>query len=144
MAGAIVSFATVAVPGVANAVVCGQPTAATLAQVITLGSCTVGDKTFSGFSYLQDGFTGLIQGIPNVPATAVGIGPASTPDIGLAFNAGWTNSNTAGIAADAAITFTAAITPPAGTTLITDAQVQIQSGFGSFQDIESFPGTSIA
>lgn len=44
--GALVS-AAMAVAGAANAVVCGDPGAATLAQAFALGSCTVEDKTFS-------------------------------------------------------------------------------------------------
>jgi hypothetical protein len=130
MAGTFVSLATVAVPGTANAVVCGAAGAATLADLTVAGaSCTVADKTFRNFSYGPDGFSGAIAGIPNIPAAAVGVIPSTTPfGPGLQFNAAWFNNNTAGIAADAVTTFT--VTEAAG-TLITDAHLAISGLSGN-------------
>src|SRR5712671_345150 len=73
MAGALVSLATVAVPGAANAVVCGAVGATTLAQVLG-GSCTVEDKTFSfaANALAPDGFN----------LTVAEIGVQALPSIG--------------------------------------------------------------
>jgi hypothetical protein len=153
IAGALVSVATVAVPGAASAVVCGTPgMTATLGQLISgpVTSCTVADKTFSAFSYGPDGFDGNTQGIPNIPAAVVGVRPATTVSgPGLEFNAAWANNNTAGIAADATITFT--VEAPA-TNPIVDAELLLSglSGNGNIgnnvDDVEilTFPnGTTV-
>ena len=80
-------------------------------------SCTVDGKSFSSFSYSPDGFSGSIAGIPAVPATAVGVHPATTRDgPGLEFNGAWVNNNTAAVAADATTTFT--VTDTDGTSII--------------------------
>jgi hypothetical protein len=81
----------------------------TLGQILAAGasfSCTVGDKTFSSFQYLQDG--------TNVPAANVGVGVDLLTGLpGLVFNADWRNTSTAG--EDAFIQFT--VTAPAATPI---------------------------
>jgi len=62
-------------------------------------SCTVGDKSFSNFSYSPDGFT-------LVPATSVGVGPDNLFGLpGLAFNAFWQNPAGSGANFDALLSF---------------------------------------
>jgi hypothetical protein len=125
MAGALVSVATVAVSGAANAAPC---ITTVLSNWLVAGfSCTVGDKTFSNFSYSPDGF------LPLVPATVVGVGPAPTLNPGIQFNAGWVNATATNL--DAALTFT--VTAPA-TTPITDADLLLSGGTGTAMDTESF------
>jgi hypothetical protein len=139
-AGALVSLSAVAVPGTANAVLLGPCGTLNVADVLSDfvnaggasngNSCTVADKTFSNFSYSKDGFGGVIQGIPNIPAEAVGVHPATTLDgPGLKFNAGWANANTAGITAGTTTAFT--VTEAAG-TLIVDASVLLSGLSGNF------------
>jgi hypothetical protein len=123
------------VPEAANAVPCGDPGFNNLGVLQAGGlSCTVGDKTFSGFT----GYTENGQFDTAVPASAVGVGPATTADPGLAFNAPWNNAT--GPAGDAAWIFT--VTAPT-THQIIDAELQIINGSGTFSDTEAFPGTSI-
>jgi hypothetical protein len=130
MAGAVVSLATVAAPGAAYAAPCGTTT---LDNWLVSGfSCTVGDKTFAGFSYQQDGFNGM-NGHSNVPASSVGVGPAfTTAGPGVGFNAFWNNAGTT--AADALLTFT--VTAPA-TTPITDFHLLLDGVVGSVLDVAS-------
>jgi hypothetical protein len=129
MVGALVSLATVAVSGSTNAAPCGTTT---LNNWLVSGfSCTVGDKTFSGFAYQQDGFDGT-NGHSNVPATSVGVGPAITPDPGIGFNAFWNNTGTT--TADALISFT--VTAPAATP-ITDFELLLDGVVGSVLDVAS-------
>ena len=129
MAGALVSLATVAVSGSTNAAPC---VTTTLDNWLVSGfSCTVGDKTFSGFTYGQDGFNGT-GGHSNVPATSVGVGPAITPDPGIGFNAFWNNTGTT--AADALISFT--VTAPAATP-ITDFELLLDGVVGGVLDVAS-------
>jgi hypothetical protein len=88
MAGALVSLAAVVSSGSTNAAPCGTTT---LDNWLVSGfSCTVGDKTFSGFTYSPDGFNGT-NGLSNVPASSVGVGPSvlTTAGPGLQFNANW-------------------------------------------------------
>lgn len=90
-------------------------------------SCTVGDKTFSNFAYSPDGFA------LTVPASVVGVGPDNFfPGLnGLAFNAGWQNTNpTGGAILDALITFT--VTAPAAT--ITDFHLALDGVTGTVDD----------
>jgi hypothetical protein len=89
-------------------------------------SCTVGNETFSNFSYSPDGFT-------NVPASSVGVGPAfTTAGPGVGFNAFWNNTGTT--SADALIAFT--VTAPA-TTPITDFHLLLAGVVGSVLDVAS-------
>jgi hypothetical protein len=124
MVGTLVSVAAVAVSGAATAAPC---ITTVLSNWLGAGfSCTVGDKTFSNFSYNPDGLA--------VPATAVGVGPAVTANPGLQFNGGFINPNPVGGAVlDAAFTFT--VVAPA-TTPIIDAELAILSGTGTFSDTE--------
>jgi hypothetical protein len=129
MAGTAASLAAVAGSGSANAVPCGTTT---LNNWLVSGfSCTVGDKTFSGFTYQQDGFDGT-NGHSNVPSTSVGVGPAITPDPGVGFNAFWNNTGTT--SADALISFT--VTAPAATP-ITDFELLLDGVVGSVLDVAS-------
>jgi hypothetical protein len=129
MAGALVSLATVAVSGSTNAAPCGSTT---LNNWLVAGfNCTVGNLTFSGFNYGQDGFNGT-GGHSDVPSTSVGVGPAITLDPGIGFNAFWNN---AGITtADALISFT--VTAPAATP-ITDFELLLDGVVGSVLDVAS-------
>ena len=129
MAGALVSLATVVASGSTNALPCGS---STLDVWLVSGfSCTVGNLTFSGFSYQQGAFNGL-NGHSNVPATSVGVGPASTAAPGVGFNAFWNNAGTT--TADALIVFT--VTAPASTP-ITDFHLLLDGVVGSVLDVAS-------
>ena len=143
IAGAVVSLAAVAVPGAANAIVCGDTGANTLALVEALGSCTVNDKTFSAFSYSGDG-TGVTNPA-NVGVAAIG---ATTSNPGLQFNAAW-SAPPGGGNTDATLGFSVAENP-GSTSLINDASLTL-SGLsvppgGSVTDTETltFPnGTTL-
>src|SRR5438309_2050645 len=130
MAGALVSLAAVVASGSTNAAPCGSTT---LDNWLVSGfSCTVGDKTFSDFTYQADGFNGTL-GRSNVPATSVGVGPAfTTAGPGVGFNAFWNNTGTT--SADALIAFT--VTAPA-TTPITDFHLLLAGVVGSVLDVAS-------
>jgi PEP-CTERM motif len=97
-------------------------------------SCTVADKTFSGFTYNADGF--------NVPATSVGVTPVGngTSNPGLLFNAGWSNTGTTTL--DAVIGFTA--TAPASTP-ITDASLTVSGVLpgSTFRDVETLSNGTV-
>jgi hypothetical protein len=128
MAGALVSLATVVASGSTNALPCGS---STLDVWLVSGfSCTVGNLTFSGFSYQQGAFNGL-NGHSNVPATSVGVGPASTAAPGVGFNAFWNNAGTT--SADALLTFTVTAPGPA----ITGFDLLLDGVLGSVLDVAS-------
>jgi len=143
MAGALVSVAAVAIPGAANAIVCGDTAANTLALVEALGSCTVGGKTFSTFSYSGD--ASGVTNPANVGVAAVG---ATTSNPGLQFNAAW-SAPPGGGNTDATLGFSVAESP-GSTSLINDASLtlsglSVPSG-GSVTDTETltFPnGTTL-
>ena len=143
IAGAVVSLAAGAIPGAANAIVCGDTGANTLALVEALGSCTVNDKTFSAFSYSGDG-TGVTNPA-NVGVAAIG---ATTSNPGLQFNAAW-SAPPGGGNTDATLGFSVAESP-GSTSLINDASLTL-SGLsvppgGSVTDTEmlTFPnGTTL-
>jgi hypothetical protein len=124
MAGALVSLTAVVSSGSTNAAPCGTTTLDVWINIAGF-SCTVGDKTFSNFSYSPDGFT-------NVPASSVGVGPSvlTTAGPGLQFNANWQNTGTTAL--DAAIGFT--VTAPA-TTPIADFHLLLQGVLGSVLDV---------
>jgi hypothetical protein len=125
-AGLVVSLAS----NPAAAAPCGSTTLDV--WLVSGFSCTVGDKTFSGFAYQQDGFNGTL-GRSNVPATSVGVGPAfTTAGPGVGFNAFWNNTGTT--SADALIAFT--VTAPA-TTPITDFHLLLAGVVGSVLDVAS-------
>ena len=136
MASAFIPLAVVVASGSAKAVLCGGPTTNTLADFVTATgvsngvSCTVGDKTFSNFSYNPDGL--------NVPAANVGVSPDTLLGLpGLVFNGGWSNTTTAN--EDALITFTVAA--PAASP-ITDFHLALDGVVGSVLDAAtlSLPG----
>jgi len=132
MAGALLSLATGVAPGTADAAPCISTTLDNWLESAHPGfNCTVGDKTFSNFSYSQDGFNGL-NGHSNVPASSVGVGPAFTPFPGIGFNAFWNNTGTT--SADALLTFN--VVAPAATP-ITNFELLLDGVLGSVLDVAS-------
>jgi hypothetical protein len=135
-AGALVSLATVAVPGAANAVVCGtSPGFNDLGDFTTAtgasngNSCTVGDKTFSNFGYMPNAIFQMAA-----PANLVTVGPATTPNgPGLLLTSGWSNPSTNTGTADAFITF--AVVAP--TAEIVDASLSLSGASIGVTDIEN-------
>jgi hypothetical protein len=109
VAAALITTSFLGAPDMAAADTCGSATSMTLGQILAAGasfSCTVGDKTFSSFQYLQDG--------TNVPAANVGVGVDLLTGLpGLVFNADWRNTSTAN--EDAFIQFT--VTAPAASPI---------------------------
>jgi PEP-CTERM motif len=126
------ALTSITIGGTANAVVCGDPGAATLAQVIAIGSCTVSDKTFSGFSFSADGFN----------LTVADVGIAALPPIepsrfgipGVQFNAAFANSTPNDL--EAIINFTVTAGPGFGITG-TSLLVNGITPRTSFQDVET-------
>jgi hypothetical protein len=102
-----------------------------LASYVSAGSCTIGDKTFSGFVYTPNAGGGAVA-IGATSITVDTIGPASTgatitgPDIGLQFSAAW--SVGAGQNLDSLIQFTLSVT--GGAAIIKDAGL-VQLGTGA-------------
>jgi hypothetical protein len=88
-----------------------------------IGSCTIGDKTFSNFVY-TDSATGGAAAIPATGVTVETVGPAGSgaiilgPDIGLQFSAAW--SALSGQVTDATINFIVSVAG-GGPMLIEDA-----------------------
>jgi len=128
VAAALITTSFLGAPDMAAAAPCGTTT---LDNWLVSGfSCTVGDKTFSGFTYEPDGFNGT-NGHSNVPASSVGVGPSFlTAGPGIGFNAFWNNTGTT--SADAVLTFT--VTAPA-TTPITDFHLLLNGLVGSVLDV---------
>ena len=128
VAAALMATSFLGAPDMAAATTCGSTT---LDNWLVSGfSCTVGDKTFSAFTYQQDGFNGT-NGHSNVPASSVGVGPAfTTAGPGIGFNAFWNNAGTT--SADALLAFT--VTAPA-TTPITDFHLLLNGVVGSVLDV---------
>jgi hypothetical protein len=143
MAGALVSLATVALPGAANAVplgACGGSGANVLSDFVGSNfgnSCTVGDKTFTNFTYSPTGAFGTGGG-SSVPAPSVGVGPALTSSPGVLFTAGWAAIGGVG---DAFITF--AVEAP--TASITDAVLDLSGASSpSVTDVANYSiGTNL-
>ena len=131
MAGAIAAVALVAVSGEANAAPC--PNAALSVYTAPGFSCTEGDKTFSGFSYLVDGNSAGI--IPTAAQVAVVPLPGIQPNgFGFTLDAIW-QAPTANAIADSTLSYTVSLAPGSGFA-ITDSSVQIAAsatllGFGS-------------
>jgi hypothetical protein len=128
VAAALITTSFLGTPDMAAAAPCGMTT---LNNWLVAGfSCTVGDKTFSNFSYSPDGFNGM-NGLSNVPASSVGVGPSFlTAGPGIGFNAFWNNTGTA--TGDVLITFT--VTAPA-TTPIIDFHLLLDGVVGSVLDV---------
>ena len=95
----------------------------TLASYITGGSCTIGDKTFSGFTYVSSA-TGTALAIPSSSVIVDTVGPLGTgatitsPDYGFQFQAGWAAG--AGSETDATIGFAVAVTSGPASILDTE------------------------
>jgi hypothetical protein len=149
MAGALVSLAAMAASGPANAVplgLCGASGANNLGDFVNAAgasngnSCTVDDKTFSGFSYSGDN-TGVTNPA-NVGVTAVG---ANTSSPGLQFNGGWA-APAGGNNTDATLGFSVAVTGSGA--LIHDASLSISGlsvpadGFVSDTETLTFPNNT--
>jgi hypothetical protein len=107
-------------------------------------SCTIGDKTFSNFTYIPSG----TNPVPASAVTVNAIGPSGTgalitgSNIGLQFNAPW-NAAGMGLSSDAAIGFTVTVTG-GGPQLISDlglAQVSGVNPNGSASVAELICGT---
>jgi len=116
VAAALITTSFIVAPDMAAAAPCGTTT---LNNWLVSGfSCTVGDQTFSNFSYSPDGFT-------LVPASSVGVGPSvlTTAGPGLQFNALWANTGTTNL--DAAIGFDVTSATP-----ITDFHLQLNGVLG--------------
>jgi hypothetical protein len=129
-AAALITTSFLGAPDMVAAATCGTTT---LNNWLVSGfSCTVGNETFSGFTYNPDGFNGT-NGLSNVPASSVGVGPAfTTAGPGVGFNGFWTNTGTA--TGDVLITFT--VTAPA-TTPINDFHLLLDGVVGSVLDVAS-------
>jgi hypothetical protein len=130
VAAALITTSFIVAPDMAAAATCGSTTLDVWINTPSF-SCTVGDKTFSNFSYAQDGFNGTL-GRSNVPATSVGVGPSvlTTAGPGLQFNANWQNTGTT--SADAVIGFD--VTAPANTP-IADFHLLLNGLVGSVLDV---------
>ena len=130
VAAALITTSFLGAPDMAAAAPCGSTTLDV--WLVSGFSCTVGDETFSGFTYQQGAFNGM-NGHSNVPASSVGVGPAfTTAGPGVGFNAFWNNTGTT--SADALIAFT--VTAPA-TTPITDFHLLLAGVVGSVLDVAS-------
>ena len=129
VAAALITTSFLGAPDMAAAAPCGTTT---LDNWLVSGfSCTVGDKTFSGFTYEPDGFNGT-NGHSNVPASSVGVGPSFlTAGPGIGFNAFWNNTGTT--SADALLTFTVTATTPS----ITGFALLLDGVVGSVLDVGS-------
>jgi hypothetical protein len=104
------------VPSGASAATCGG----TLDTFLGTGfSCTVGDKTFSGFSYTDSSSGGATA----IPASGITVTAVTSPDIGLSFTAAWSVGS--GQTLDSDIKFTVSVT--SGAAIIHDAGL-VQSG----------------
>jgi hypothetical protein len=139
MAGALVSLATVAVSGSANAVVCGDAGATNLALVEALGSCTVEDKTF-GFNAQSFSQTN-IDAITAANVQVLALPSPGTPNTnpGIRFTGAFLNTS-ANMPADFTINFT--VTAGAGFS-ITDASLSVMgvTPGTTFSDVETLtPG----
>jgi hypothetical protein len=104
LAGVLASLATVAAVGAAYAQISACPTAAMSNYVVTGFMCTIGDKTFSDFTYTP-GTTGTGSASP---ATGVSVTPLGAPNYGFTFTGIW-NSGTDGTG-DAGISYIVAVT----------------------------------
>jgi hypothetical protein len=96
-------------------------------------TCTIGDKTFSNFSYVPDGNG---QGIEITPsAAAIQVIPSPAPQYGFTFDGIWSATTTAlgqNSIADSALSYRVSVTN--GTPLITSGHVTIagsSTGAGS-------------
>jgi hypothetical protein len=104
LAGALTSLVTAAGIGGAYAQIGPCPTAAMSNYVVTGFMCTIGDKTFSDFSY-----TPAMLGTGSAsPATGVSVMPLGAPNYGFRFTGIW-NSGSNGTG-DAGISYIVAVT----------------------------------
>jgi hypothetical protein len=125
MAGALVSLATVAGSGGANAASCpggvDPGTPATLDTYLSGGvnsTCTIGDKTFNAFTYPTPIVT---DGAVASMANQVTVIPQGSPNWGFQFLGNWSSAGAAG-SADAHLGFTVEISPGVA-ALINDAHL---------------------
>lgn len=103
------------------------PSGDTLAQLETLGSCQIGDKIFSDFTY-TDSVKGGALPVTAGDITVDTVGPGQDvagPDYGLEFNGSWTADN--GQTSDGDIGFEVTVVNGAGME-ITDAGLAQTSG----------------
>jgi hypothetical protein len=121
MAGALASLATVAAVGAANAAAC--PTATPMSTYIVVGfTCTIGDKTFSDFTYTPNAVNNPGgTGAEASAATAVTVNTFGAPEYGFSFTGIWDSGSNG--TADAGISYTVAVTN--GQALINSALLSI-------------------
>jgi hypothetical protein len=119
IAGALASLATVAAVGTGYAQPIGACSSAAMSTYIVTGfTCTIGDKTFSNFTY---GTSVSGDGVVT-PATSVNVSPVTGPPL-WGFNFGTLLSSGASGVADAAITYDVAVT--SGMPLINGAALVV-------------------
>jgi hypothetical protein len=121
-----------ALPLTANAAICANGANLGI-WVSTPGfTCTVGDKTFSGFTYAASGGGGATPvAAGDISITTINNGASG---IGFQFSAPWVVASTQSL--DSLIGFNVAVTPPTGGVLIRDASL-VQGG-------TSFSGAGVA
>jgi len=105
----------------------------TLANYIADGSCTIGDLTFSNFSYTPTAVGAII--VP--PDTAVTVNPVMGPESGLEFAAGW--FATPGTLEDSLIKYTVTCD---STCDLTDWQLQLAGAGGTGDGLVNVSETS--
>jgi len=105
MAGALASLATVAAAGAAFAVPVGPCSSAAMSIYVVTGfRCTIGDKTFSDFTYTP---AMMATGTAS-PATGVAVTPLGAPNYGFKFTGSWDSGSNG--TADAGISYIVAVT----------------------------------
>lgn len=131
LSSALIAIGGLGLSGQANAATCLD--GANLGQWLGAGfTCTVGDKTFSDFTYADTAGGGAVPISANeVAITVVNNGAAG---IGFRFVAPWSVANAQSL--DSAIGFTVSVTPPTGGVLLHDAELA-QAG-------SSFSGGGVA
>jgi PEP-CTERM motif len=114
-AGALASLATVAAVGAANAAGC--PMAFMSTYIVAGFTCTIGDKTFSDFTYTP---AMVGDGVASA-ATQVAVMPLGAPNFGFTFTGIWNSGNNgtgdAGLSYDVAVTDGQALINSASLTL---------------------------
>jgi PEP-CTERM motif len=105
IAGTLASLATVVAAGAAFAAPVGPcPSAAMSTYVVTGFTCTIGDKTFSDFTY-----TPAMVGTGTAsPATGVAVTPLGAPNYGFKFTGSWDSGSDG--TGDAGISYIVAVT----------------------------------
>jgi PEP-CTERM motif len=118
LCSALVAIGSFGLSGQANAGVCLN--GANLGQWLGAGfTCTVGDKTFSNFTYADTAGGGAVPILAS--EIAINVINNGAAGIGFGFVAPWSVANAQSL--DSAIGFTVAVTPPTGGVLLHDAEL---------------------